>query len=492
MKIILPLVIVAAIIGGVLYFKNGGAQRPEQAASATTPAASAVSNTVAVGEVSPKEVGEMNAVLYGIKTKADVIPALTQIQEIAARYPASPAAHIYSTVAKSTSYFQGIAWRLRFLVEPVDIGYIGVISWLRTIKRNADRRAPHLDALFDYFVDPNPGVDILGQQGQFTSLHQFQDWMAGQVAGRITVEIAKAKELLDKADQDEPIMLFDAGLIFGAEEAMNMGSQTVRFRKFMPGHMRGMIANMEERMGFGYFLASYHMEDLARFLNTLTTRSLVAKKSDFQRGLISNVFDIRLQSPKEISELLSSGKFEKFLTMRPEAQTYLPKSLASLRAAVSDRILAYQAMEKLAELPNQDEYFISGDAVTSRTVFTLQVLQKRQRLLDATAPVMFNDRVTNAEFPIHLAAMFNPENSAMKDLKKFYPNKFVDVPEKDGNDPKTFKWNYQYGMATAWPDPSFGGILPQTDSSEEYKDKLVSISRDASLPALTYWLRLFY
>jgi hypothetical protein len=488
-NVVLVLAVLIAIAGGVVFVKS-----QQQKSAPTTVINTEIGSApiISVGEVAPEEVAEMNAILYGIRSKADVPGALQKIIEIGGRYPQSSAAHIYSMVAKSTTYFQGIAWRLRFLVEPVDVGYIGVISWLRAIKRNADRRAPHLDALFDYFVDPNPEVDLLGQKGQFTSLGQFQDWMAGQVAPRITTEIKRARELLDNLAEDEPVFLFDVGLVFGAEEALNMGSQTIRFRKFMPAHMRGMLANMQERMGFGYFLASYRMEELAKFLNTLTTRSLVAKKSDFQRGLISNVFDIHLQSPKEISALLKESTFEKFLTHRKEARTYLPLALESLRSAVNDRVLAYQMMERLAQLPNQNEYFISGDAVTSRTVFTLPVIQKRLRLIESNDPVVFNDRVTNAEFPLHMAALFNPDNKGMQDLKRLYPNEFVNVAEKEGNDPKTFKWNYQYGMATGWPDPTFAGVLPGTRSSEEYKKKLISLSRDASLPALTYWLRLFY
>jgi len=441
------------------------------------------------------EVDTLNRMIFTIKDKTQVDPAIKQIIEYAKQHPESEAAQIYSVFAQPIYLFKGIAWRLRMLVEPIDAAYIGSISWLRAIKRNSDRRSPHIDALFDYFVDPNPDENIAGQKGQFVSLAQFQDYMAKNVNSTVLKQLSALEEILKKnSNENNPLFMFDSALVFGADVGPNMTSQTVRYRKVMPGHIQAIIANMYERMGFGLYLASYNMEKLARFLNTLTTQSLIAKKSDFQRGILSNVFDIHLQSPKEISAVLARNEFADFMTLRKQSAEYLPKSLTYLRHAINVRIKAFREMEKLSKMPNQREYFVNPDFIVSRPAVTLAALQKRMKLLYANNAELFTDRVDSKNsFNVNIAALFNPNNPKIKDLKKLYPrtSDFKADPEKYGSDPKTFKWNYEYGTAQNWPDPTFGGLLPGTSTPAQYREKLISISRDASTPALQAWLRLF-
>lgn len=276
----------------------------------------------------------------------------------------------------------------------------------------------------------------------------------------------------------------------------------------MPGHLKGLMANMYERMGFGMYIASYDLEGLQYFMNTLTARSLVAKKGNLDtktsigKNLVTTVFDVHLQSPKEISELLSSmskapanDKKAKFLTLRPAAKAgnYLNESLTAIRNAVNYRIEAHKDMEVLAKKGNQREYFANADFLTSRPAITLAALEKRRKLLYSNGPTDFKDRVDNSNFNVNISALFNPKNPYVNDLKKLYPapNHFAATKETDGGPRETFKWNYDYGTPQAWPDVTFAGVLPNTSSPADYKKKLVSISRDASTPALTYWLRLF-
>ncbi len=452
---------------------------------------------------------KLNAIIYNIKTKNDVDPAIAAINEYAKNNPNSTEAQIYKTFVAPVKLFKGMAWRLRFLVEPVDAAYIASISYLRAFKRNSDRRAPHLDALFDYATEPNPGENIAGQTGVFKTAAELQDFMATKVAVAVKAQNEAYKAILTKhGNNDAPLFNFDAGLILGEGEVKNSASQTMRFRKFMPGHLKGLMANMYERMGFGMYIASYDLEGLQYFMNTLTARSLVAKKGNLDtktsigKNLVTTVFDVHLQSPKEISELLSSmskapanDKKAKFLTLRPAAKAgnYLNESLTAIRNAVNYRIEAHKDMEVLAKKGNQREYFANADFLTSRPAITLAALEKRRKLLYSNGPTDFKDRVDNSNFNVNISALFNPKNPYVNDLKKLYPapNHFAATKETDGGPRETFKWNYDYGTPQAWPDVTFAGVLPNTSSPADYKKKLVSISRDASTPALTYWLRLF-
>ncbi len=451
---------------------------------------------------------KLNAFIYNIKTKDDVDKAIKSINDYAQANPTSTAAQIYKNFVTPVRLFKGMAWRLRFLVEPVDAAYIASISYLRAFKRNSDRRAPHIDALFAYVTEPNPGENIEGQTGFFKTAGELQDFMATKVAVAVKKQNEAYKAILTShGNNDAPLFNFDAGLVLGESEVKNTASQTMRMRKFMPGHLKGLMANMYERMGLGLYIASYDLEALQYFMNTLTARSLVAKKGNVDAktkvgNLVTTVFDVHLQSPKEVSELLSSMGKEgnknakgKFLTLRPSAKAgkYLSESLASIRNAVNYRIEAHKDMEALANKGNQKEYFANADFLTSRPAITLAALEKRRKLLYSNGPTEFKDRVDNSGFDLNISAMFNPNNPYVNDLKKLYPapNQFAATKETDGGPRETFKWNYDYGTPQAWPDVTFGGVLPNTNSPAEYKKKLVSISRDASTPALTYWLRLF-
>lgn len=449
---------------------------------------------------------KLNAFIYNIKSKDDVDKAIKAINDYAQANPTSTAAQIYKNFVMPVRLFKGMAWRLRFLVEPVDAAYIASISYLRAFKRNSDRRAPHIDALFAYVTEPNPGENIEGQTGLFKTAGELQDFMATKVAAAVNKQNEAYKAILTShANNDAPLFNFDAGLILGESEVKNTASQTMRLRKFMPGHLKGLMANMYERMGLGLYIASYDLEALQYFMNTLTARSLVAKKGTVDAktkvgNLVTTVFDVHLQSPKEVSELLTSmgksnDKRAKFLTLRPSAKAgkYLNASLMAVRTAVQYRIEAHKDMEALANKPNQKEYFANADFLTSRPAITLAALEKRKKLLNSNGPTEFKDRVDNSGFDLNISAMFNPNNPYVNDLKKLYPapNQFAATKETDGGPRETFKWNYDYGTPQAWPDVTFGGVLPNTNSPAEYKKKLVSISRDASTPALTYWLRLF-
>lgn len=488
---------IAFFLAGAVFFYLG--QHKEQSSGLSSTSQEAASSQEPVVSREPNQEGatdveKLNKMIFAMNNKEAVEPQLDNIIKFAADNSASKPAQIYAGLAETAKLFKGIAWRLRDQVESADAAYIQIITGLRAIKRNNYRRGTHVDALFDYFVDPNPGEDILGQKGQFQTVAELQDWLAKKVAPVTERHIKTLKSFYNNSPKDEPLFLVDMTLAYG--DGTKMTSKTMQHLKFMPGHLAAAIANVEERLGFVYYLASYDLEKLTRFMNTLLTQSFVAKKSDFQRGIIAKVFDIHLQSPKEVSETLQKSEFRdsRFLTLRPEAKNnnYLGKSLTILRDAAATRLIAFNQMKALADAPDQDLYIVTPSTIASRTILTGPVLEKRIRLLNATGPTPFTDRVVNESFSLNISALFDVNNPKIQDLKTFYPNQFVKVKEKEGSNPKTFKWNYEYGEAVGWRDPTFGGLLPDTANGAQYKYKLKSLSRDASVAALQDWLRLFY
>ncbi len=402
---------------------------------------------------------------------------------------------MYANFVAPIKKFEGIAWRMRNIIESVDIAYIGSIAYLRAFKRNSERRPNHVDVLFSYFTDPVPTAT---NPKPFESVAEFQNFMTEEVAPIVAAQLEKYSKILSVHNNDDvPIFMFDAALVVKTMTG-KIVSPTNRMRKFMPGHLRGMMANMHERMGMGFYAASYNLEGLQYFLNKLSRESLAAKKAGMNTGragaFLADALNLNLQSPKEVSRILKEDKLSHFLTLRQEAKerNFLDTSLKHLRTANGLRIEAYKNMEVLAKKGNQNTYFADADYITSRPAITLNALVKRQVLL-ADTNKSFVDRVDGSEFQINLAQLFNKTNPGIQDLKKLYPDPthFKNDEPFIGKNKNTFKWNYEYGSPQNWPDVTFAGLLPDTKSAKEYKSKLVSISRDASTPALNYWLHLF-
>lgn len=433
----------------------------------------------------------LNNIIYNVKNKDQVPGMIAKIQDYAVKNPSDKTAQIYSALVTPLPLFKGIVYRLRMIVEPVDVAYIALIAELRAFKRNNDRRAAHIDALFDYFTEPNPEENVGGQIGYFKSAGQFQDYMALTVAPVVFKNAVNLAILADAADVNTPLFMYDSNLLFGLPNMLSNGP-TIRWKKFMPGHLKSVVANLHLRLGMGYYFASYNFDKLPQFINSLTAKTLVSKRSVANLNIVANVFDLHMQSPKEFRDELGKSKYSTLLTLRDLAKGdsgYLKQAHYHIQRAINYRSKAFKDMEIYEKRANTNEYFVDPDFVTSRATLTSAILSKRYKL--AQKEDVFTDRLTGDQFEVNIPALFDYKNPGIQDLKNLYADQFVPGDDKIGNNPKTFKWNYEYGKASRWPDPTFAGVLPNTKGPQQYREKLVSISRDASMSALSAWLRFF-
>lgn len=441
---------------------------------------------------------ELNNIIYSVKTKEDVAPALAKIIKASADDKDDGVAQLYAGVAKILTPMKGILWRLRFIIEPMDVVYVNVINQLRVFKRNKDRRGQHVDALFDYIADPNPEETILGHKGLFTSFGQFQDWIINQISPIAQANANVLQSVIASADPDKAVFMYDSGLLLGNTVAAAMTSQTNRFRKVMPAHLSLALADLYTRLGMAHYLASYNFEGLVDFVSQMTKKTFVSKKFGMGNSFITRIFATKVLGPKDFASILRDSEFKNFLTVRANASKTLPMAYQYLRLGVKNRLIGYQAMEHLADLPNQSEYAIDARLFTSRPGVTEAILKKRLALMGGDTELqiagtkIFTDRVAGVTFDVDVAQIFNPQNKSFRDLKGLFANKFSSVDEKEGRKKETWRWNYDYGAAVGWSDPTFGGVLPNTESGEDYlKNKLIPLSRDASTRLLQTWLRMF-
>jgi len=441
---------------------------------------------------------QMNNLIFSVKTKDQVDPALSKIIALAIQDPDNSVAQLYAGVAKVIMPLKGILWRLRFIIEPMDVVYVNVINQLRMFKRNKERRGEHVDALFDYIADPNPEETILGHKGLFTSFAQFQDWVVNQISPIVQANAIMIQNIADSADADKAIFMYDSGLLLGENVATAMTSQTNRYRKVMPAHLYLALADVYTRLGMTHYLASYNFEGLVDFVSKMTKKTFVSKKFGMGNSFITRIFATKVLGPKDFADILNDSDFKSFLTLRNNASKTLPMAYQYLKLGVKNRLIGFQAMEHLANLPNQGDYAINARLFTSRPGVTEAILKKRLALMGGDSELqiagtkIFTDRVAGVTFDVDISQIFNPSNKSMRDLKGLFANRFSNVAEKVGKNKETWKWNYDYGAATSWEDPTFGGVLPNTNSGEDYlKNRLVPLSRDASTRLLQTWLRMF-
>ena len=442
---------------------------------------------------------KMRNYILAISSKNDVDTAIDNITKFASENPDDDVAQVYAAMVAPLKLAKGFVYRLRFIVEPVDMLYLGAIQTLRTFKRNADRRGAHIDAIFDYLVDPNPTENVGGQVGPFKSMHAVQDYLTDKFAPLVETKAATLERIARKYDTAAPIFEYDSALLVGLDAAEKMTSQNFRMRKVMGDHLLLAAANVHRNLGMMKYFASYELEQLADFINGLTKETFTARTSQSALNILTRVFKVRIQNPETFRKHLM--RHDKLARLRSGKDQQLKDSRTSFIRGAKLRLEAFDGMEQLAKIANQREYLVNAKLFVSRPGFTKAILSKRIRLMESNGPTTFNDRVTNEEFQVNIGAIFNPQNPKIRNLRTLYANSFHNEDSGVKEQEKvslagvpgdaSYRWNYEYGSAKGWPDQSFAGVLPGTSSNDAYQKKLVSLSRDASTRLLQTWLRLF-
>lgn len=490
-----------------------------------------------VGTLATHETAALNAIILQVQTLEQIEPAIKQLQAFAQSNRSNLAAQIYQSVAHQLPLFRGFIWRLRKVFFPIDIVYLAAISELRNIKYSLDMKAPYLDALFEYLTQPNPqqlipaleegradaGGEIFRQKGYFEQFSDVQDFLALQVAPVMQEALEQLKTALKTAQPNTALFNWDIALAWGQTQADKIYSPSLRYKKVLPAHLLGIISGVEKALGIIYYAASYQLDPIYSRTSGLTDYIAALTKSTFMGkyslsageesesskssdgGWDASVFRVYIQTPKErYAELMDKKRFitkplktfatyQDFLRLRdPRAlgESYLQKSLALFRASVVTKIQSVEGYQIAAKLPNQDEYVINAKAVAFDVANGLKVLQREQRILNANKSIVVQNYWTNEPFHVHIAALFDPTRAAVKDLKLLVANQHKAGKEIHFADGHPFAWNYEYGQPIGWPDPTFGGLLPDS-THKNVKEARQAVIADPALGLLKFWLKLF-
>lgn len=432
---------------------------------------------------------QLNAIIYKVRSKSDIPVAIEQISAFAKAHPKDYTAQLYGQLVKPLPEFAGILYRLRPLAEKVDVLHFSTLRALSDFKNSADTRAPFFDALFEYMTSADPlNAGTNAQKLRpFTNLGEMQDWILKVVLPAVEsyATLLEGSPRLAQQTQSEPLLSFDHGLYYGEAVASQMTSQRRRFVKVLAPHLDMLAAELHEVAGMLSFACAYNLDKLADFSNTLTRKTLLSKVTKINTAM----FDIRFQTPREVADLLSARDrfFPSLLTLKPAAQGsggLLQRALTHFRKAADMRVANFNQLKRLAALPNQGEYLIDAKAFITHPEDRSASLNKAQAMWRGST--LYRDPITGKSFTVNLPKAFDTNETGIRDLRGLYANQFV-----QGNQREKGSWNFAYGKAIGWRDPTFAGVLPDAGDSEESARQHTALSHEPYTAPLLLWLNLF-
>jgi len=479
------------------------------------------------------------------QTSKAVKQGITQILAIAKQYPNSDIAQLYKSAAEHIPHFKGFIYRLRKIVEVSDMAYISAIWSLKQFKQTSNYRAPYMEALFDMMTQPNPEEEILGQKGMFQTVAQLQDWMVNQMAPRFDKTINDIKAIAFKTqDALHPVGVINAELLVGKVIAQRYEPSKHTHKEWVltSGHLVGLVATLENYMGYLYYLSAYNLEKAAELTNLLTKETFIATDGPTSRSEIfaSSSKRVDLISSKRVYELTykKPGKrsvglfgpysvasnhkedYRAFATIRPEAKqpvngqdNYLKSAQYYFRLGAEDQLQYHLAMVQSYGVSGEDQLIVNPVSYKASLELTPYIdneaiLEKTLEVLNSEGPITIQDHFIKKSYTVDVSTLFDVKK--VDDLRKFLPNKFLDSrkersPEEppglnwySGNITKwrnTFEWNYLYNKATQWQEPTFAGLLPKIESEKQGDSMnlhLLNIASQPEIPYIGLWLSMFY
>jgi hypothetical protein len=397
----------------------------------------------------------------------------------------SSAKEIKSIVSILNYYLesQGLLERIRPILEDNLLSSFASMTTLKAFKQNIPEKSKHAHSLFDYLWLPNK------DSKKFQSINEIQAEMREKLIPKlVSLQSQLAKDLEKYPAEEIPTRLFDIDV----ESMMGMTS------KFLPdsyktytvtsAHLWALKVEIEKALSSAHYLTAYNLDKLGDLTSTTSFKA---------SGLvIANKFSKRVRLEKTnklghhiIHSRLQNKKFRKLFTLKSfnsEEEHPLTSSKIWLMKSLETQKLATMSAKQINpsnNMLNINDRFIQKHA-TKHISFTNEELSN----LNANSEVVFISPVDGKTFKINPSIIFDYKNSKIQDLKSLFPNKHnQNVYTQLG---KSKILNLEYGKAMAWVDPSFGGILPQTEN-QTVREKTYSLATHPATGTVSSWLRLF-
>jgi hypothetical protein len=404
----------------------------------------------------------LNKSLMDIDDYRKINPVLKALRgEIQKNIKEEPALNLYLMGFDLLQGMEGIVWRMGEWIGGSDALYVAGMNILRTLRYNAHLYGPHVLAVYEYLNLP------VASKPRFRHFTDIQGFLTKELQPIIENSITQLNRTQKEWPENHHFRL-NMGLFSGKGAFL---SKSMQSQIFIKAHLEFLKAGLQ----FGGFLtqtlSAYRLDELLSFNNLILKQSFVNNAyRKVSSLLVTDALLIKLHTTKELRAILDRSEFKRFLTLNTNGETYLKKALDHLGKSNLymlqgfKKILAKKAIYKSDHLINVNRILAIEDNI-------VPILEKRQKLFAGSTAVY--SEVTGQKVAIDIKMLFKPK----EDLKAFYPNKFVDLPEgykvqfDEGmhKGKEFFVWHYEYGRPTAWPDPTFDGFIAGTTNKDIYE-----------------------
>jgi hypothetical protein len=375
---------------------------------------------------------------------------------------------------------KGLFHRVKPIIETNGLTATASVGFLKQIKQEIPVQAKSLHALYDYlFIEPST-------ETTYKKIHEVQN----EVVNFVIPKFEKAISDLGVALKEYPLTK-EPKTLFHIDLSILLGDQL----KFVPDsfhvlpvtstHLYVFKAELEETLSHLYYVSSYQLNDLPNILSETTYKN---SRKMFWKGFKKkrSVFTANFATQKLLHKNFNGASYRSFLKLRTPAKEnkYLGKSNQWLIQSLNSRLEAIHAVSKFKNLT--DKIIFSPALKKKYSADALTFTQESLNNLVVKKPVSFVSPINGATFQINPSMVFNPE--VMTDLKQFFPSNYDEVKNKELAGKKII--NLNYGKPVGWVDPSFAGVLPQTDNPTlpEHTSLLMA---HPSTTMLGHWLKLF-
>ncbi|HAZ13460.1 MAG: hypothetical protein A2X86_13100 [Bdellovibrionales bacterium GWA2_49_15] len=425
--------------------------------------------------------------IKAISSVADVKEVVALTERLAKENPGDKAMQVYRGMIKAFKATEGIVDRLNSGDNGLSQSELVTVGLIRKLNSNLYRIGPHFKPIFDYVFGQTEKNDVKKIK-RYSELQNYY-------ISKVYPEVESAIQILNDAvkgdggdDLNKTIFTFDLALLLGEQKAEKLINPKNRYLEVTTDHIHWVLADLHRFQASMCYWASYNFDGIDSLRKKYVRKYAV-------RGLVDRLFKTHYTEAilaRDFYKEIIKDQYRNLFTMRDSKvkdKYLLVHSRDHSLASVKHRIRAVKGLEISKDFGKENKYIVSPSWLLTLTLANKASLEKRQRLLVATGPQMFNDPFFTQSFELNLAELYNPANASIRDLKRLMPRpeNFHRARSKKDRLPL-----FLYGDAPdSLPDYTMAGIFPKARSLQDLKLAMEILSHDNALPLFSTWMDLF-
>ncbi|OGQ95441.1 MAG: hypothetical protein A2284_17365 [Deltaproteobacteria bacterium RIFOXYA12_FULL_61_11] len=422
---------------------------------------------------------ELNEELRKVTTPAQVAEFLAKLEAMPDK---GSEVLFYKAMLLPLKDFRYVIWRGRDLVSTSLTLHARSLQILISLRKQLrDRYGDTAKAFYDYFTEIPATKEIAKAVGQFTSVGHVQDTLLALAAPEGPLGKALARlELL--ARNPEFKLTIDRTVFLGMDFYLNQFSKRNAMRFVDHDDVIGLMGRLQRRIGQIYTLAMYDLDGIGPYTNEMMR--LTAMENVFKNSFKpSDIHTVVINSPFLRTKALRGNKVDaNFLTLRPEGKEYSAKAISYFQQAITNGRAWYLA--SLDRPKEGSDYLYHAEFLYNREKDKREAIDQVFDLYNGDQPCSILEN-PNTGKTVRVCVRQFFENPP-QDLKRLFANKFYENQHR--KNAVDHLHDYDYGHPTAFPDPTFRGLLPE--ANPQNVTDLIGVLR--GIPAAAVLSRLFF